>query len=171
MKNYLILLEQAHISYSLATIYVGIKLKLLDKKNLEYYVDKILSDDESKNKPLITLIVEGYTEAALINCMYQLKIAVPIENDDAWQHEVRILRYAYLTDLMNHETNDEILLEKTASFYEDIQYPSDMDHLIYYMPSPNSYNISALSIEESRKNLVKKIQEFLNQEKDALLRK
>jgi len=64
--------------------------------------------------------------------------------------------------MIKHISNTQELLIKVEGVYADFEYPEDMQHFIYYMPSNNSEYSNR---EEAYINLLKKLKTFLQEEK------
>ncbi len=147
------ILQEDAIPYYWQTMYVGLKIG-------------VFNSDVSL---LVSFNVDGYSEKILLFVMKKLNQRVPILNDDIWNQALRVIRYIRLRSILQeHDNNDELTLEQVEEVYADMNYPSDMAHLIYYMPPTDGYNPSLYSIEFNRKRLVELLKTFLVYEKSQL---
>ncbi|MBH0342694.1 hypothetical protein ABB08_11115 [Paenibacillus larvae] len=86
------------------------------------------------------------------------------------QVENRKWRYCIIKNLRQVEKDNKILLEKVAEIYSDFDYPEDMEDVIYYIEPKDDYNPKIQSKEENVNRLIKKLDAFLEKEKEFLNR-
>jgi hypothetical protein len=178
MLNYLVeaqypldIFKEANISYSWETIYVGRKLKLLPIKEVgKYAVEYLAKHAECKNQHIAELAF-GAEEQEINNLLKKvaktLDSEILQENSEVWNLEWRKWRYCILKSIQTNIRDAEKLLDAISFVYADFGYPEDMISFIYYMPQKSEVTNN---IDQNRKTLLNNFNEFLNQEKNKIMR-
>lgn len=159
--------DEKSIPYTLQTCYVGFKSKLYNEEDLQKCIDRLLEMDSKNDAAYIKIIVDNYSEESLLKALHTLHMPIPSELDKLWNYEIKKLRYAHLYGLSlaaQKPSEHEALLEKVALLYADFDYPEDMNHLIYYIPSHTDYDPVKHTVEQNRARLVHLLEDFLQKE-------
>ena len=149
--------KEANVELTVADIYYGIRNNLI---YTEQVVDAVLLCNNIDD-------VDGFFAEffymdsldrcdiqELFECLYEKEI---IDSDDV---SVAKWQYCIVKHIMMIDDDFELQTLKIAEAYADLDYPHDMDGIVYYMPSDCLDDV----------NLSAKIKGFL-EEKEKLLRK
>lgn len=162
------LLQKNCIPYDWVTIYVGIKLKLLNLSDAsKYAIEYIENNDVIKNDFILQLAwgTEGLLKEEFfqrINEEFYENIIE--ENSPKWELEVRKIRYCILKELEKEIFDFDSLFREITRVYESLNCPEDMDEIIPYMPPKNGYNPLNHLDEENSDRLLNLFRCFLVKE-------
>lgn len=147
-------LKKIHVKYSWETIYVGIDKKYFNYEVISEYALELLNSgcDDDYVIELTWNIEDSVNTLAKIINRFNLIID---SNSPEYEVEMRKLRYVYLAKLNDNITDDNMLMTKVVEFYDDHEYPEDMEDFITYMPKKS---------EAETKTLRELFCDFLNRE-------
>ena len=144
------LFDQTGVKPDAGAIIFGIRMRLVDPSAVRDYAERTILETGDEGGELTDMLAfEGNAEEA-VSCMKNHGLT---EDKDSW----RRLRYAMLERL---SSKGQKLLEDIEDVYSSLDYPADMEHLIYYMPSNEDGG--------SQDTLITKFHDFLKSEKEAL---
>ncbi|KAA6450396.1 DUF2247 family protein [Bacillus swezeyi] len=167
------ILNENNINYDWKTLYVGLKLGLIESSDItDFAVEFLTSNPESNNQNIIQLawgdndidyarILENLIKDSNVNDLFP--------GSDVWNFEKRKWRFGILMYFKKIYQDDfGELLNKVAEVYADMEYPEDMDSFINYLTPTDGYNPSLHSQEENTARLINLFNMFLNKEKQYL---
>ncbi|MCI1696916.1 DUF2247 family protein [Aneurinibacillus aneurinilyticus] len=162
--------EQSKIHYDWKTLYVGLKLGLINFTDItKYAIDFLASHPDSDNQNIIQLAWgenDFDYEQLLMNLLKESNVDDLFPDSYVWEYEKRKWRFGILSYLKNaHQDDFEELLNKIAEVYADMDYPEDMEDFINYLTPKDGYNPSLYSHEENVARLVNLFNYFLDKEK------
>ncbi|WP_339191771.1 DUF2247 family protein [Bacillus sp. FSL K6-1003] len=168
MSVYVDVLKQYKIKYDWKTLYVGLKLDLINYGDVtNYAVDFLTRHPETNDQNIIQLAWGDQDfdyESLLLSILKESNIDGLNLDADALQVEKRKWRFGMLVFLKKkHQKDSEELLNQIAEVYADFNYPEDMDSFINYLPSKDNLQ-SKYSKEENIARLINLFNEFLNKE-------
>jgi hypothetical protein len=154
---------------SWVTIQVGWDLKRLDLHEVSkfaiYFLEMHPNIINEWISEFIFEVKDYEVEELLRNIFKSLKLDFPIKQSSLWNQEWRKWRYCIMSEMVKQILDIQELLVRVEGVYADFGYPQDMEHLIYYMPSNEANN---QGLEEACINLVKKINVFLQEERERI---
>lgn len=161
--------KKEKIKYDWKTMYVGLKLNLINYNDITNYAVEYLSmHPETSNQEIIQLAwgsIDSECESILEKILKESHINDLNLDTESWQFEVRKWRFVILTYLkIKHQDDFERLLNKIAEVYANFNYPKDMDSFINYLPPKEDFNPSQYSKEENIVRLINFFNDFLKRE-------
>lgn len=165
------ILKENKIPYSWNTMRVGKKYDFFDNSQISDYSVEYLSEHPQETNQFITelaccnktMVIDGVLDKVADSFDGKIELG-----DQAWELELRKLRFCVLTQLSRQLLGERELLDKIAQVYDDFGFPKDMEDFIYYMPS-KKFKPSMYSKEECLKRLIKLFEDFLIDEKRELI--
>ncbi|AQT86324.1 hypothetical protein B1222_20995 [Paenibacillus larvae subsp. pulvifaciens] len=163
------LFDKHKVEYNWGTLLEGLKLNLLNVREVGKYAERFISaKSQINNDILIELAWTKNSVEEVTNLIETLLKDIGFNYDI--QVENRKWRYCIIKNLRQVEKDNKILLEKVAEIYSDFDYPEDMEDVIYYIEPKDDYNPKIQSKEENVNRLIKKLDAFLEKEKEFLNR-
>ncbi|MCM3141850.1 DUF2247 family protein [Brevibacillus sp. MER 51] len=165
--------KQSKINYDWKTLYVGLKLGLINYSDItKCAVEFLASHPDSNNHNIIQLAWgenDFDNEELLMNIINESNFNDLSPDSDIWNFEKRKWRFGILSNLKNsYQGDSEEMLNKIAEVYVDMDYPEDMEDFINYLTPKDGYNPSLYSHEENVTRLVRLFNQFLANEKEYL---
>ncbi|KKB73248.1 MULTISPECIES: DUF2247 family protein [Bacillus] len=167
------ILKQNNINYDWKTLYVGVRLGLIEQDDItNYAVEFLTAHPDSNNNDIIQLAwgeSDNDYERKLENILKESDVDDIFPESDVWQYEKRKWRFAILIHFKKiHQDDFEGLLNKVAEVYADMDYPEDMESFINYLTPKDGYNPSLHSPEENVARLINLFNIFLKKEQQYL---
>lgn len=166
------MLDKSGVMYDWKTLYVGIKLNLVDYNDLTTYANKIMNDDTYVDNEFINELTWGIDESLKNEIVVKMPLEFNFEmltpESTNWTLEIEKLRYTILNYLRTTTETVNELLSKIEEVYSDFNYPHDMDTFIRYMPLKNTSNLSENTIENNYKCMIHDLDNFLMLEKKKI---
>lgn len=165
--------NQSKINYDWKTLYVGLKLGLVNYSDITKCAIEFLASHPNSNNQNIIQLAWGENdfdyEELLMNVLNESNVDDLSPDSDVWQFEKRKWRFGILSYLKSTYQDDfEEMLNKIAEVYADMDYPEDMENFINYLTPKDGYNPSLYSHEENIARLVNLFNRFLDKEKQYL---
>lgn len=166
--EYLTILKEHKININIETIIIGFNQGILSEQDIENIATKYLEENlKSPVNEIIELAWGNLEKYKIIILLEEIKKRTEISFDK--NLEMKKWRFSKLIKI-NEMYKGEELLEKIAELYAEFNYPEDMENLIYYMPPKKSVKNKSNKKVNSNKNLFVRFSEFLEMEKEILLK-
>ena len=167
MKCNLNFLQQNNISYYWNTLFIGLKLDLINSSQIANYAMQYLAEHHTETNQFIVELASIKDTTFSVDKLLEHLIENCTPGTSEWNKEERKLRFCLLLDLQKNILDAELLLEKIAEVYAKFDYPPDMEEFIYYMSAKN-YDPSQYSITDNRQRLLILFNAFLHKEKNDI---
>jgi hypothetical protein len=169
-KSLIDIFKKDDLDCSWVTIQIGWNLGLLSVEEVHTFAfDFSENNPDLINKYISEIIFSTdrrEVDSILEKIVSSLGLEIPTMHSSLWSRERHKWRYGMLKDLVDKTQNAEELLTKVEGVYADFGYPEDMKSFIYYMPADEE--VSDLNLEDARRILVKRLKNFLTEEKIKL---
>lgn len=167
MKYKLDIFEENNIKYDWNTVYVGLKLSLLELEEVQNYAVSIIENTETSNE-IIMELAWGIEEQRLEESIRSLLENKDIQEDSKkFELEERKWRYCILKQISNKYSGKDIL-SKINDVFAHFGYPSDMMSFVSYMTTMDGYNPIEHTYEQNFNRLMNNFKSFLLKEKFIL---
>lgn len=160
MKYKLDIFEENNIKYDWNTVYVGLKLSLLELEEVQNYAVSIIENTETSNE-IIMELAWGIEEQRLEESIRSLLENKDIQEDSKeFELEERKWRYCILKQISNKYSGKDIL-SKINDIFTHFGYPNDMMSFVNYMPTTDGYNPTEHTYEQNFNRLMNNFKSFL----------
>ncbi|MED1784002.1 DUF2247 family protein [Brevibacillus fortis] len=166
MKCSLDLLKQSKVRYSWSTLFVGIKLGLLQQNSVISYAEELINDSPEINNNDIIELLWAKSEEQIDQILERLVF----KKDEIFDEtiEKRKLSFSILNQLIVDIQDEEELLEKVAEVYSIMGYPDEMSSFIYYLPPDDGHDPLAYSKEKNLNRLIVNLNKYVTKEREFL---
>lgn len=164
---YFKIFKQFGVSYDWSTIYIGVKMNLIEISEISNFACEILQNETMSTGILIDLawgINEQERNQVLNKIVIEFGLDNLKENSPKWREEVRKWRCCILRYIRQNIMNEEELFEKVIELYSILKYPEDMKEFIPYMPIEGDYNPLVHTKKENVNRLIGLLDNFIENE-------
>lgn len=149
-----------------STIYWGIKNNLLNIKSISDYTIDFIENHPNINIPeLMELIWNNNEKVKVIELLETMERKEPDIFKLSDTLDINKWRYCIVKSIRKSELSNSEILDKIEIIYADFDYPVELSEAVRYMPPQDGYNPLKHSKEENEQRMIKKIDEFLEFER------
>lgn len=169
MSKILSIFQKNNITISWLSIFVGYRLKIINKDDISLFAEIYLSEHENCNYLISELILDNSESDEILKKIIKKELnRIPAENEDKWIFEKRKWRFGLLVKVKSEKPKIIDLLHHIADIYVKFGYPDDMENLIYYLPPTDGYDPSKHTQNENYERLIRLFDNFLKKEREIL---
>lgn len=142
-------------------IYYGINTNQLKLEVAQEFVSRKLECNQQLLEEEMELLWKIDDKEKVLDLIKKVLNQKKVENI-SYQSKEKVL-VALVIELRRHKKDISELLEKIDMLYEDLEYPSEMDGFISYMPMEENDSTKNISEHERYRVILKNIDDFINQ--------
>lgn len=142
-------------------IYYGINTNQLKLEVAQEFASRKLECNQQLLEEEMELLWKIDDKEKVLDLIKKVLNQKKVENISCQSKEKVLV--ALVIELRTHKKDISELLEKMDMLYEDLEYPSEMDGFISYMPMEGSDSTKNISEHERYRVILKNIDDFINQ--------